>query len=175
MFFSLLRLVFIIYCQKQKQKSQKKKKERKKRSNWTKLPRKSKEENNNNNRQRLNQKEKKNNNNKEEGIGIVHYRPNQKEKKKRKRQRIGQVHVQVHMGIFIIYLSNFSYSVFFLFWRENILLGPSVFSLDPTNFFLSPPPTKHLPKKFSFPFSFQNFPSHFLFKSFQLVKFLIVE
>ena len=160
-----------------KRKKKKKKKERKKRSNWTKLPRKSKEENNNN-RQRPNQKEKKNNNNnKEEGIGIVQYlQTKPKRKKKRKRQRIGQAHVQVHMGVFIIYLSNSFHSVFFIFWRENILLGPGRKHLDLTyQFFslLSPDqtPTKKVfilifSSKFSFLFSFQ---------SFRFIKFLIIE
>ena len=41
----------------------------------------------------------------------------EEEKKKRKRQQIGQAHVQVHMSIFVIYLSNSSHSVFSPFWK----------------------------------------------------------
>ena len=81
-------------------------------------------------------------------------------KKKRKRQQIGQAHVQVHMSIFVIYLSNSSHSVFSPFWREHFG-GPGDKTPRLHQFPPPPPlpPTKHPPKKFSFPFSLQSFPS----------------
>ena len=68
-----------------------------------------------------------------------------KEKKRKEVQRIGQAHVQVHMGIFVIYLSNSSYSIFSPFWwarRKNIQ--------TPQIFFPLLLPTKHPPKKKKF-------------------------
>ena len=57
-------------------------------------------------------------------------KPGLEEKKKKKaeeeatcRQRTRQVHVQVHIDIFVIYLANYPHSVFSLFWRENFFMG----------------------------------------------------
>ena len=83
--------------------------------------------------------------------GSVQTRPNQNKKIE---QWIGQAHVQVHMGISFIYLSNSIYSFFSQFWRENILLDPGRTHLDSTNFFPSPPPNQTPTKNVFLPFSF---------------------
>ena len=76
-----------------------------------------------------------------------------KMKKRRKRQRLertkksnvlDKVHVQVHIGIFVIYLSNFSHSIFSPFWRE--FFGEHTW-LQLT--FFSPSSNQTLSKKFS--------------------------
>ena len=56
--------------------------------------------------------------------------------------------MQVHMGIFVIYLSNSFYSIFFLFWREIFLVGPKRKHPGPTIIFLSPLPNQTPSKKF---------------------------
>ena len=62
-------------------------------------------------------KEKKNEKKKKEEATS---RPNKKKKeKKRKRNVLNETHVQLHMGILVIYLSNSSHLVSFLFWKEN--------------------------------------------------------
>ena len=50
--------------------------------------------------------------------------------------------------------------VFSPFWGEKFLVGPGRKHPSPPFIFLSPHPTKHTPKNFFFPFSFQNFPSN---------------
>ena len=81
-----------------------------------------------------------------------------KKRRRRKRQRLertkksnvlDKVHVQVHMGIFVIYLSNSPHSVFSPFWRE--LFGEHTW-LQLT-FFSLPLPTKHFSKSFLSSFS----------------------
>ena len=76
-----------------------------------------------------------------------------KKRRRRKRQRLertkksnvlDKVHVQVHMGIFVIYLSNSSHSIFSPFWRE--LFGEHTW-LQLT--FFSPSSNQTLSKKFS--------------------------
>ena len=157
MFFSLLRLVFIIYCQKQKQKITKKKK--KKRSNWTKLPRKLKEENNNNNRQRPNQKEK--NNNKEEGIGIVQYlqtEPKSKKKKQKKRDNGLDKPMSKYTWVFSSFIYQISPTQFSFYFEEKIFCwvqGENTWTLP---IFFSPLPQPNTYQK--------SFHSHFLFKIF---------
>ena len=79
-------------------------------------------------------------------------------KKKKKEQRNGQAHVQVHMSIFVIYLSNSSHSIFSPFWRENILVGSERKHLSPTNFFSLPSLQPNIHQK--------SFYSYFLFKIF---------
>ena len=79
---------------------------------------------------------------KERARGNMLYRPNQK-----KKERSNGLYKHLHMDIFVIYLLNSSHSVFSPFWRENILVGLGCFL------------TKHPPKKISFPFSLQSFPS----------------
>ena len=59
-----------------------------------------------------------------------------------------EAHVQVHMGILVIYLSNSSHLVFSPFWKENFLIGFGRKHLDPTIIFLSTPPYQTLSKKF---------------------------
>ena len=56
---------------------------------------------------------------------------------------------------------HFFPSIFSPFWREKFLVGPERKHLDLTIYFplFSLHPTKHTPKKFSFPFSLQSFPS----------------
>ena len=81
-----------------------------------------------------------------------------KREKKKKEQRNGQAHVQVHMSIFVIYLSNSSHSIFSPFWRENILVGSERKHLSPTNFFSLPSLQPNIHQK--------SFYSYFLFKIF---------
>ena len=160
-FFSSL-FGFHYLLSKTKTRNHKRKRKREKRSNWTKLPRKSKEENNNN-RQRPNQKKK--NNNKEEGIGIVQYL--QTEPKKKKKGNGLDKPMCKYTWVFSSFTYQISPTQFSFYFEEKIfcwIQGENTWTLP--IFFLSLPPTKHLPKKFSFPFSFQNFPSHFLFKVF---------
>ena len=52
-----------------------------------------------------------------EGRGNIQTK--KKKEKKRKRNVLNETHVQVHMGILVIYLSNSSHLVSFLFWKEN--------------------------------------------------------
>ena len=66
-----------------------------------------------------------------------------------KKKRTGRAYVQVHMGIFVIYLLNSSHSIFSPFWRENFLVSLGRKHLNPTIIFLSPPLNQILSKKFS--------------------------
>ena len=70
-------------------------------------------------------------------------------KKKKKSNVLDKAHVQVHIGIFVIYLSNSPHSVFSPFWRE--LFGEHTW-LQLT-FFSLPLPTKHFSKSFLSSFS----------------------
>ena len=116
---------------------------------WTSLPRKSKEK-------KKERKEKKKKKKKEEEATS---RKKEKKKKKKKKKEeatsrddkkkkksnvLDKVHVQVHIGIFVIYLSNSPHSVFSPFWRE--LFGEHTW-LQLT-FFSLPLPTKHFSKSF---------------------------
>ena len=80
-------------------------------------------------------------------------RPERKEKKKKKRRRkrnvLDEVHVQVHMGILVIYLSNSFHLVFSPFWNEKFLVDFGRKHLGTTIIFLSAPPNQTLSKKFS--------------------------
>ena len=72
-----------------------------------------------------------------------------RKKKKIKRNVLDEAHVQGHMGILVIYLSNSSHIVFSLFWKENFLVGFGRKHLNPTIIFLSALPYQTLSKKFS--------------------------
>ena len=87
-----------------------------------------------------------------EGRGNVQTRKKRKkEKKKRRRKRnvLDEVHVQVHMGILVIYLSNSFHLVFSPFWNEKFLVDFGRKHLGTTIIFLSAPPNQTLSKKFS--------------------------
>ena len=58
------------------------------------------------------------------------------------------------------YLLNSSHSVFSLFWRENILVGPGRKYLGPTNFFPSPPSNQTPTKKAFIPIFSPKFSIH---------------
>ena len=79
------------------------------------------------------------------------FRPKNKIRKKKilKRKVLDEAHVQVHMGILVIYLSNSSHLVFSPFWKENFLVGFGRKHLNPTIIFLSALPYQTLSKKFS--------------------------
>ena len=68
--------------------------------------------------------------------------------------------MQVHMGIFVIYLSDSSHSVFSPFWTENILVGLKRKHLNPINFFPSPSSNQTLTKKVFLPIFYSKFFIH---------------
>ena len=51
-------------------------------------------------------------------------RPVKQMTKKKKKSNVMKPMCKLHMGIFVIQLSNFPHQVFFLFWGENYLIGP---------------------------------------------------
>ena len=83
----------------------------------------------------------------------------EKKKKKKKKRRATDWTSPCALGIFVIYLSNSSHSVFSPFWRENILVGLERKHLGPTNFFSLPFLQPNTHQNFFLPFSLQSFPS----------------
>ena len=65
----------------------------------------------------------------------------------------------VHMGIFVNLEKIHFHLVFSPFWGENILVSPRRKQIGPPFIFFPFYLTKYTSKKFSFPFSLQNFSS----------------
>ena len=69
-------------------------------------------------------------------------------KKKKKSNILDEAHMQVQMGIFVIYPSNFLHLIFSSFLGENFLVDPGRKHPDLTILFPSPPPNQTPSKKF---------------------------
>ena len=73
-------------------------------------------------------------------------------KKKKKSNILDEAHMQVQMGIFVIYSSDFFHLIFSPFLGENFLVDPKRKHPDLTILFPSPPPNQ-TPSKIFYSFS----------------------
>ena len=78
---------------------------------------------------------------------------------KKKIKATWRAHVHVPMSIFVNKKKIHPHSIFSSFWKKTFWLARGGNTWTPPFIFLSSYPIKHTPKKFFFPFSFQNFPS----------------
>ena len=179
MFFSLLRLVFIIYCQKQKQKITKEKKRKKKKKERGGATGRSCPGNQKkkiliiigNVQTRRKKKKKKKRRNRHSTVST-----DQTKKKKEKKEATDWISpcASTHGYFHHLPIKFFSLS-FLLILKRKYFVGSREKTPGPYQFFFLSSPNQTLAKKVFIFIFFPKFFFPFSFQSFQLVKFLIVE